>query len=286
MATSIAAPRRRAGATRSHDALLTALGAQLRHSPPLAAETVDVRAPSAACVAREPAAAGSVGRAMYELIATLSVARHELSADAESRAWVQELKSSGEQRERAIARLRALLLRAARYEVNRRRATLGHLGASECDDLAEQSASDALMAVLSKLENYRGDSRFSTWAYKFALLEAGVKLRRRAWHGREMPLEDAAWKTLATMRALPERDAETGELIAAIKVAIEEDLTARQREVLVALALNGVPIDVLAERLGSTRGALYKTLHDARQKLRARLVADGHSIELLSGGAA
>jgi RNA polymerase sigma-70 factor (ECF subfamily) len=286
MATSIAAPRRPAGATRSDVGLLTALGAQFRHSPRLAAQTVDVRAPSDACVGREPAAAGSVGGAMFELIATLSVARHELSADAESRALVQELKSSGEQRERAIARLRALLLRAARYEVNRRRATLGHLGASECDDLAEQSASDALMAVLSKLENYRGDSRFSTWAYKFALLEAGVKLRRRAWQGREMPLEDAAWKTLATMHALPERDAETGELIAAIKVAIEEELTARQREVLVALALNGVPIDVLAERLGSTRGALYKTLHDARQKLRARLVADGHSIELLSGGAA
>jgi RNA polymerase sigma-70 factor (ECF subfamily) len=286
MATSIAAPRRPAGATRSDVGLLTALGAQFRHSPRLAAQPVDVRAPSDACVGREPAAAGSVGGAMFELIATLSVARHELSADAESRAWVQELKSSGEQRERAIARLRALLLRAARYEVNRRRATLGHLGASECDDLAEQSASDALMAVLSKLENYRGDSRFSTWAYKFALLEAGVKLRRRAWQGREMPLEDAAWKTLATMHALPERDAETGELIAAIKVAIEEELTARQREVLVALALNGVPIDVLAERLGSTRGALYKTLHDARQKLRTRLVADGHSIELLSGGAA
>jgi RNA polymerase sigma-70 factor (ECF subfamily) len=286
MATSIAPPRRRAGATRSDDALLAALGAQFRHFPTLAAETVDVRAPSEACVGREPAAAGSVGRAMFELFATLSVARHEPSAaDAESRAWVQELKSSGEQREQAIARLRALLLRAARYEVNRRRATLGHLGASECDDLAEQSASDALMAVLNKLENYRGDSRFSTWAYKFALLEAGVKLRRRAWHGREMPLEDAAWKALTTMHAQPERDAETGELIAAIKVAIEEDLTARQREVLVALALNGVPIDVLAERLGSTRGALYKTLHDARRKLRARPVADGHRIALPSGGA-
>jgi RNA polymerase sigma-70 factor (ECF subfamily) len=222
---------------------------------------------------------------MLELIAMMSVARREPSAaDPESRAWLEELKSHGGRREQAIARLRELLLRAARHEVNRRRATLGHLGASECDDLAEQSATDALMAVLSKLEDYRGDSRFTTWAYKFALLDAGVKLRRRAWHGRELPLEDASWKALASIHAQPERDAEAGELIAAIKVAIEEDLTARQREVLVALTLNGVPIDVLAERMGSTRGALYKTLHDARQRLRARLVADGQSIELMSGG--
>jgi RNA polymerase sigma-70 factor, ECF subfamily len=267
MATTTAPHRHPRAVTQADDALLAAIGARIGRSSP------------------DPVAAGSVGDAMFELIAMLSVARQRASAaDAESRAWVDELKSDGQRREQAIARLRELLLRAARYEVNRRRATLGHLGASECDDLAEQSASDALMAVLRKLDDYRGDSRFSTWAYKFALLEAGVKVRRRVWHERETPLEDAAWKTLASMHAQPERDVESRELIAAIKTAIANDLTARQREVLLALAVNGVPIDVLAERLGSTRGALYKTLHDARQKLRARLLAEGHATELLSGG--
>jgi RNA polymerase sigma-70 factor (ECF subfamily) len=221
---------------------------------------------------------------MLELIALMSVARETaLHADAESRAWVEALKSDGEEREQAVARLRALLLRAARHEVNRRRATLGHLGVREGEDLAEQSATDALMAVLKKLDHYRGDSRFTTWAYKFALLETGVKLRRRSWHGREIPLEEAGWSALEDLRAQPDRDAETGELIAAIKLAIEDDLSAYQREVLVALTLNGVPIDVLAERLGSSRGAVYKTLHDARQKLRTRLSADGHRIASARG---
>jgi RNA polymerase sigma-70 factor (ECF subfamily) len=222
---------------------------------------------------------------MLGMIWIMSIAgRASLALDPESRAWIEELRSQGARREEAIARLRELLLRAARYELNRRRASLGHLGGSEYDDLAEQSAADALMAVLSKLDGYRGESRFTTWAYKFALLEAGVKARRRAWHGREIPLETDGWSVLAGMHAQPERDAEVKEMIGAIQAAIAEDLTARQREVLVALALNDVPIDVLAERLGSTRGALYKTLHDARQKLRARLAAEGHDIEPVRGG--
>lgn len=206
-----------------------------------------------------------------------------VALDAESRAWIEDLKSPGARREQAVARLRADLLRAARFEVNRRRASLGHLGTSELEDLAEQSASDALMAVLRKLDEYRGASRFTTWAYKFALLEAGVKVRRRVWHGRELPLEDAGWSVLADMRAQPERDAETKDLLRALQASIEHDLTDHQREVLVAIALNSVPIDVLAERLNSTRGAVYKTLHDARRKLRARLTADGYDIAATRG---
>src|SRR3954464_11872836 len=96
----------------------------------------------------------------------------------------------------AIARLHALLLRAARFEVGRRRAALAHVRGEELDDIATQAADDALMAVLAKLDDYRGASRFTTWAYKFALLEAGVKLRRRAWQGREVVLEPERWPTL------------------------------------------------------------------------------------------
>jgi RNA polymerase sigma-70 factor (ECF subfamily) len=199
--------------------------------------------------------------------------------DEESALWLQRLRADGAERAAALADLHELLLRASRFEIGRRRAALPHLRRGDLDDLAQQSADDALLAVLAKLDDFRGESRFTTWAYKFALLEAGVKARRRAWHGREIPLEDDAWATLAGA-ARAERGAEDGELLGAIREEIEGCLGARQREVLVAVALNDVPIDVLAERLGSTRGALYKNLHDARRKLRAALAARGFELDL------
>jgi RNA polymerase sigma-70 factor (ECF subfamily) len=198
--------------------------------------------------------------------------------DTESQAWIAALRSSGPQRDEAIARLHELLLRAARFEINRRRATAPHLRGDDFDDLAMQSANDALLAILAKLDGFRGESRFSTWAYKFALLEAAVKLRRRAWQGREVPLEPDTWELFASEHSSPEADAERGELLGEVQTAIAEHLTPHQREVLVALALNAVPIDVLAERLNTTRGALYKTLHDARQKLRGHLASQGMTV--------
>jgi RNA polymerase sigma-70 factor (ECF subfamily) len=189
----------------------------------------------------------------------------------DSDAWIASLTATGHEREAACARLHGLLLRAARFEVNRRRASLPHLRGDDFDDLAFQSADDALMAIMGKLHTFRGDSRFTTWAYKFALLEASVKLRRRAWQGREVPLEPETWEIFETGGPSPESQAEQGELFARIRSGIESELSAHQREVLVALVLNGVPIDVLAERLNTTRGALYKTLHDARKKLRAHI---------------
>jgi RNA polymerase sigma-70 factor (ECF subfamily) len=199
--------------------------------------------------------------------------------DAQSRAWITALGGSGHPREEAVARLHQLLLRAARFEVNRRRATLPHLRGDDFDDLAMQSADDALVAVLSKLDTYRGDSKFTTWAYKFALLEAAVKLRRRAWQGREVPLEPETWPLFASQAPSPESTAERSELFEELQKAIASVLTPHQREVLVATTLNGVPIDVLAERLNTTRGALYKTLHDARHKLRACLADRGISVD-------
>jgi RNA polymerase sigma-70 factor (ECF subfamily) len=166
-------------------------------------------------------------------------------------------------------------LKAARFEVNRRRAGLPHLRGGDFDDLAHQAAGDAMLAILGKLGTYRGESRFSTWAYKFALLEAAVKLRRRAWQGREVPLEPEDWSRIAEGGETPVAAAEQNELLDAVGDAIDSELTAHQREVLVAVALNGVPIDVLAERLNTTRGALYKTIHDARKKLRGHLSKAG-----------
>ena len=194
--------------------------------------------------------------------------------DAESAAWLRALNAAGPEHDAAVERLHALLLRAAVTEVARRRSS-APAAAGDLDDLANQAADDALMAVLKKVRSYRGDSRFTTWAYKFALLEAAAAMRRRPWHGRELPLEADGWARFPDGRTSPAGQAEASELIDAIREAIAEVLTPHQRDVLVALTLNDVPIDVLAERRGTTRNALYKTLHDGRRKLRARLAEDG-----------
>jgi RNA polymerase sigma-70 factor (ECF subfamily) len=203
--------------------------------------------------------------------------------DPESRAWLRDLRATGPVRNEAIARLHALLLRATRFEVARRRPTLPHLRGNDLDDIALQAADDALMSVLARLDDFRGASRFSTWVYKFGLLEAAVKLRRRAWQGREVPLEPESWSLFSTAEREPAEEAEQSELLATLQRAIEEVLTPHQRRVLVALALNGVPIDVLAERLDTNRGALYKTLHDARRKLRRRLEDSGLALDVWLG---
>jgi RNA polymerase sigma-70 factor, ECF subfamily len=191
--------------------------------------------------------------------------------DAGSREWTLSLRAAGRPGEEAAARLHALLLRAARFEVAKRLPTLPQLRGDELDDIANEAADDALMSVLRRLDDYRGASRFTTWVYKFALHEAAVKLRKRAWQGREVPLEPEAWGLYASPGLEPDAEVEQSELLTTVQRAINEVLTPHQRRVLVAVALNGVPIDVLADRLDTTRGALYKTLHDARQKLRGHL---------------
>ncbi len=180
-------------------------------------------------------------------------------AAAMERDWVAELAAPGHRGEQARRDLYALLVKAATFEVRRR-------GVPD-DDLAAQAAGDAMLALLKKLHTYRGESRFTTWAYKFALYEAAAKTRRRAWKEREVLLGPEQWATLATAPY----DGDAPELLRAIARGIEQRLTPHQREVLLALAVDGVPIDVLAERLETTRGALYKTLHDARRNLRSHL---------------
>jgi RNA polymerase sigma-70 factor (ECF subfamily) len=201
------------------------------------------------------------------------------SLDAESRDWLQSLRAKDARGQEAIARLHALLLRAARFEVARRRPTLPRLRGDELEDIATEAADDALMSVLRRLDDFRGASRFTTWAYKFALLEAAVKLRKRAWQGREVPLEPEGWGMFSSAVLEPHAEAEQSELLETLQSAIAEVLTPHQRRVLVALALNGVPIDVLAERLSTNRGALYKTLHDARRKLRTHLQERGLALD-------
>jgi len=216
-----------------------------------------------------------LGPSAGAVVTPIKQAQPTRGPDAESRAWVSGLAIDGSGGQEARARLHELLLRAARFELNRRRGSHPHLRGGDLDDLAHQAAGDAMMAVLGKLDSYRGESRFSTWAYKFALLEAAVKLRRRAWQGREIPLEPEHWAVLAGSGESPESSAESRELLGSVAEAVETVLSPHQREVLVAIALNGVPIDVMAERLSTTRGALYKTVHDARKKLRVHLADRG-----------
>ena len=204
-----------------------------------------------------------------------------LSRTSPSNAWLDALRASGPVYDQAVESLHRLLLGAARFEVSRRRAALSHVRGDELDDVAMQAADDALMAVLAKLDEFRGASRFTTWAYKFALLEAGVRLRRRAWQEREVVLDSETWRQLAPSTPGPAAGAERAEVLRALSDCIGDDLTLHQRQVLVSLAIDGVPIDVLAERLSTTRGALYKTLHDARRKLRVALAGKGFSIEAI-----
>jgi RNA polymerase sigma-70 factor, ECF subfamily len=222
--------------------------------------------------------AGGLERASYArrlADRALEEQRSRQAGDAESRWWLDSLHADGPERDLAIARLHELMLKAARFEVGRRRAALSHVRGEELDDIAMQAANDALVAVLSKLDEFRGASRFETWAYKFALLEAGVKLRRRAWQEREVVLEPESWAELADRSSSTHEELEHLELLEHLKGAIESALTPHQRRIFVALALNEVPIDVLSERLNTTRGALYKTLHDARRKLRQSLADSG-----------
>lgn len=188
--------------------------------------------------------------------------------------WVARLTDDGAVGQEALARLRELLLRAARHQVWRLRDLLPGADSGELEDLSQQAANDALVAVLRQLGTFEGRSRFTTWAYKFGVLHAGVAVRRQAWRHREVPLPD----TLPLVDPAPSPVAltEAAQLARAVEAAIASELTPHQRRVVLALLVEGVPIDVLADRLGSTRNALYKTLHDARGRLRTALTDSGH----------
>lgn len=213
-------------------------------------------------------AAGSVPRVQG------GAAPPPVDRETEARAWLRALRAGGTEREQAASNLHGLLLRAARFELARRRAMLADVPGDTIDDLAVQSADDALSAILTKLDDYRFESRFTTWAYKFAILEAAVRTRQRAWQHRELPTDPEGWGLYAAPASDPAVTAETRDQLRAVLDAIRTELSPHQREVLSALVLAEVPIDVLAERLGTTRGALYKTLHDARRKLRSAAGAD------------
>ena len=190
--------------------------------------------------------------------------------------WVRALSAAGVERERAAARLHELLLRVARAETHRRGGQL-RISGPELDDLAHQAAADAVLAIMAKIGEFRGESRFTTWAYKFVVFEVSGKIGRHFWRLAPTPLEAGDWDGLVDRFGLdPARESEWRDLLRALRRAVEEELTEHQRRVFTAIVLDGVPLDALAVKLGSSRNALYKTMFDARRKLRASLVAHGY----------
>lgn len=196
--------------------------------------------------------------------------------DPESRAWLEALDSGGLRRDEAIGRLYELLLREARFEVKRRTAYATHPSGGDLDDLAVQAADDAVVAILGKLGQFRGDSLFTTWARRFAQREAPAKIRRRVGRNRDLPMDldferSQMWHDAGESAHEQTVAKQTARMLAHL---IANELTARQREVLIALVIDGVATDELADRLETTTGAIYKTLHDARRKLKANLGED------------
>jgi len=209
---------------------------------------------------------------------------HLEGLDDESRRWLDHLRSDGPDRPDAIQALFDRLHRVARHEAQRRRGSLPARVANELDDIARQAAGDAMVTVLQKLDDYRGASRFTTWVYKFAIFEVSAALRREAWRGRSLTIDDDAWDRLADTRPVdPHAQTDARELLAAVERSVAADLTPRQRDVFVAICILEVPVDVVAERHGSTRGATYKVLHDARHKLRRALSSEGWDIANAGG---
>ncbi|GAB7003336.1 hypothetical protein JCM18899A_08070 [Nocardioides sp. AN3] len=193
--------------------------------------------------------------------------------DAESAEWVRSLSSGGEEREAAVGRLHDRLRAVAHHEARRRHTSIA---GRELEDLADQAADDALLAVLAKLPSFRGESRFTTWTYRFVVLELSHKLGRHHWR-HALPADAHDWDALpSAVGADPVREAEAVALVAAVRTVVEEQLTERQREVFVAAVIDGTPLDALAERLDVTRGAVYKSLYDARRALRVGLIARGY----------
>ena len=201
--------------------------------------------------------------------------------DKESENWLEGLRAEASVRDEVLGRLHSLLLRVARAEAGRRRWNLPPQTVAELDDLCMQAANDALEAVTRKLDSFQGLSRFTTWASKFVVLEISSRLRSHAWRDRRIDLSAATWDQLASSYLTADRALEQQEQKDLLRLAMAQNLTDRQRMILTAVVMEEVPIDVLAQRLGSSRGGLYKVLHDARSKLREALIQDRQTEGLL-----
>lgn len=200
--------------------------------------------------------------------------------------WLRDLSANGSAQESAIADLRDLLLRAALYFFSRNRGDFQGMNREEVLQRAEDCAQDALIAVMNHLSDFRGDSKFTTWAYKFAINIAMVTARRERWRGvslDELASSDEEYLVEWMMEdksegIAPEHSAMQTEVQRILQDVIEHDLTDKQRQVILLMVFHDVPLDVMVGRLGTNRNAVYKLLHDARRKLKSGLEARGFEI--------
>lgn len=246
------------------------------YSPHCVDAYVTTSAGEGAEAATQVAALGSIA-----VMASADPAQDEIPVtggrlDPESAEWLSALARTGPERDAALAQLHELLVRIAQAEV-RRRGPQPQINGPELDDLAYQAAADALLAITAKIGQFRGESRFTTWAYKFVIFEVSAKIGRHFWRRPGVSLDAQDWEQLPDRFGFgPAQQSEWRDLLAALRRAVDEELTERQRAVFVAIVVNGVPLDALVAQLGSSRNAIYKMMFDARRKLRAALAANGY----------
>lgn len=203
--------------------------------------------------------------------------------------WLDDLSGPPAVRDSALQDLRERLQRGIYYYLSRERSDLAQMPAQELTQMAEDLAQDATLRVLENLDSFRGDSRFTTWATKIAVRVAISDLRRARY--RDFSLDNiTADGDLLPVTAVsatsaappgPEHAAERADVMLKIGAALRAALTERQYQALEAVALRGVPLEVVAEQMGTNRNALYKLLHDARRKLRGYLAEQGLSVDYM-----
>lgn len=190
--------------------------------------------------------------------------------------WVEGLTATGPERERTVARLYLSLLAPARAEAGRLGRTLAVRG-PEIDDIACQATGDAVVSILRKLPEFRGEARFTTWAYRFVLNEVATKVNRHFWRRSAISLDATEWcEVPATRDFQPEIVVEYRDMLAAVTRAVITTLTEKQRTALLATALDGTSPAALGRQRGADRNAVYKMVFDARRKLRSVLVVEGY----------
>ena len=200
--------------------------------------------------------------------------------------WLHDLQAGGAVQENAISELRNILLRAVLYFFNRNLNDLGGLARDDILQLAEDCAQEALISVMNHLSDFRGDSKFTTWVYKFAINTALMTARRERWKGvslDQLSLADNGAFSEWIIRdksstGAPDQSAMQDEVREIIREVIERDLTDKQRRVLFLVVFNEVPMDEVARQLGTNRNAIYKMLHDARYKLKSSLQTRGFEV--------
>jgi RNA polymerase sigma-70 factor (ECF subfamily) len=198
--------------------------------------------------------------------------------------WLSQLRADGtpEQAE-AIEDLRQYLLRAVLYFFSQSPGDLRSLARSELEQVAQDLAQDALLTILKNLDDFRGESKFTTWAYRFAINMSLVEARRQRW--KNFSLDNMLEKSdLADLQFEdrdspdPVRSAQQQEVWEMVRDVIENELTERQRKILTAVVFDDVPVDVVTKQFKMNRNAVYKMVHDARAKLKRRLEDRGFDV--------